>query len=151
MHAGVAWEVRRQAGSAGICAAHGAQQGKDERYLVHLNCCSETEKAKGYCLIQNLGSSYCFGLSHPNLGHKANFANEAPPGKKKQIQRPTINEEQSCVVGLFMRGGSWRLAARAGDVELAQASCVSKRPQHNNTSQTKLTSHQFRLRTVPLQ
>ena len=38
-----------------------------------------------------------------------------------------------------------------GDVELAQASCVSKRPQHNNTLQTKLTCGGFRLRTVPLQ
>ena len=79
--------------------------------LVHLNCCSETEKPRGYCLILNLGSSYCFGLSHPNLGHKTNFANEAPPGEKKQIQRLTLNEEQSCVVGLFMRGGSWILVS----------------------------------------
>ena len=105
MHAGVAWEVRRQAGSAGICAAHGAQQGKDGRYLVHLNCSQELESLKGYCLILNLGSSYFFGCNHGLNRGKTNFANEAPPGKKKQIQRLTLNEEQSCVVGLFMRGG----------------------------------------------
>ena len=47
MHAGVAWEVRRQAGSAGICAAHGAQQGKDERYHVHLNSAQRLKKPEG--------------------------------------------------------------------------------------------------------
>ncbi len=46
---------------------------------------------------------------HPLNRGKTYFANEAPPGKKKQIQRLTLNEEQSCVVGLFMRGGSWSL------------------------------------------
>lgn len=59
------------------------------------------------------GSSYFFACKHCLNRGKTNFANEAPPGKKKQIQRLTLNEEQSCVVGLFMRGGSWRLAARA--------------------------------------
>ena len=53
-------------------------------------------------------ATFC-GVRHPRIQLKTNFANEAPPGKKKQIQRLTINEEQSCVVGLFMRGGSWGL------------------------------------------
>ena len=101
MHAGVAWEVRRQAGSAGICAAHGAQQGKDGRYLVHLNCCSGTGKPEGVLFNTEFGLQLLFWLQP----QKTNFANEAPPGKKKQIQRLNLNEEQSCVVGLFTRGG----------------------------------------------
>ena len=87
MHAGVAWEVRRQAGSAGICAAHGAQQGKDERYLVHLNCCSETEKPEGVLFNTEFGLQLLFLVGNHCLNRgKTYFANEAPPGKKKQIQ-----------------------------------------------------------------
>ena len=75
--------------------------------LVHLNCCSETEKPEGALFNTEFGCNHCL-----NRG-KTYFANEAPPGEKKQIQRLTLNEEQSCVVGLFMRGGSWSLVTRA--------------------------------------
>ena len=53
------------------------------------------------------------GVRHPLNRGKTYFANQAPLGKKKQIQRLTLNGEQSCVVGLFMRGGSWILVTRA--------------------------------------